>query len=663
MTNRYKKVKKENQNHKGVFSAFKQYLAQKDKALDEETEQKKQEGDKGKKTAAADKKMDFWKIAKNVIAFIVFPVMTFYFLEAYTHNIFEKMNMNLIWFNFLFFWLLAAFLFFLMGKLRRALMTETIFFGAEGLANYYVYRFRSNPILPWDVYSLKTAASVSGNYDYSLSSATIKVIVAFVVMAIAIFFVCDAEIPAPRKTRKRALIRLIGAVLSGACIFWYGHALQQDAFIAKMGIYDKLFTPDTMQYKDGDVVAFLMELKYFNVQKPDNYSAEEAESILSSYEDTDSQTASDKNADNPNIIVIMNEAFSDPGILTDFTPSEDYMPFVHSLEQGADNTITGSLDVSVLGGNTANTEFEFLTGNTMAFMTDGSIPYQQYIHQNIPSLVTDLEKQGYATISMHPYRATGWNRNKVYPYMGFDTSLFQDDFVAPVYIRDYISDESCFEMIEEQYEKKAANQPMFLFNVTMQNHGGYTKASMNFSPDISVAGVDDYAALSYLSLMKRSDEALEKLIDYFKQQDQKTVIVMFGDHQPSDSVVNPLLALNGKSCSTMTEQESYDRYKVPLVIWANYDIKEEQNVEMSANYLSSYIMKVAGVKLSAYQNFLSDQAKSFPIMSAERIETADGTSYAKDSVNDQFSDQMNHYEALQYFNLFDWAKQNKNASN
>ena len=37
----------------------------------------------------------------------------------------------------------------------------------------------------------------------------------------------------------------------------------------------------------------------------------------------------------------------------------------------------------------------------------------------------------------------------------------------------------------------------------------------------------------YLSLMKRSDEALEYLIRYFEASDEPTMIVMFGDHQPS----------------------------------------------------------------------------------------------------------------------------------
>ena len=141
-----------------------------------------------------------------------------------------------------------------------------------------------------------------------------------------------------------------------------------------------------------------MELQYISVDKPSGYSAENAKKLLASY-DTGSQEADGTPSDNaqkPNIIVIMNEAFSDPSVLGDFTTNEDYMPFVHSLLDGADNTISGHLNVSVKGGNTANTEFEYLTGASMAFLPYGSIPYQQYVKKETPSMASYLSSLGWA---------------------------------------------------------------------------------------------------------------------------------------------------------------------------------------------------------------------------------------------------------------------------
>ena len=136
----------------------------------------------------------------------------------------------------------------------------------------------------------------------------------------------------------------------------------------------------------------------------------------------------------PNIIVIMDEAFSDPAVLADFQTNEDYMPFMHSMMAGADNTVSGWLNVSVLGGNTANTEFEYLTGNTMAFLPTGSIPYQQYIKAETPSMASHLASLGYKTVAMHPYKATGWDRDKVYPDLGFQEMHFLPDYKNPLLV-------------------------------------------------------------------------------------------------------------------------------------------------------------------------------------------------------------------------------------
>lgn len=248
-----------------------------------------------------------------------------------------------------------------------------------------------------------------------------------------------------------------------------------------------------MSQADGFAVTFLMDLKYLTVDKPEGYDAADAKETLKSYE-TEEKDAEE--GELPNVIVIMDEAFSDPAVLGDIQTNEDYMPFIHSLQQGADHTVTGYLNVSVKGGNTANTEFEFLTGNTMAFLPSGSIPYQQYINGEIPSLVSYLDGLGYDTYAMHPYYATGWNRDKIYPDLGFSHAYFIDAFTAPSYVRKYVDDASCMKKIIDIYESKQKGQPMFLFNVTMQNHSPYTEAYPNLTQDISLDGVNAFCAFA-----------------------------------------------------------------------------------------------------------------------------------------------------------------------
>ena len=568
------------------------------------------------------------------------PAAAYYLMEAFHMNAFALTRGKAQLLNIVFFELLMLFLFFVTGRLRAALMIETVFAFVVGLANYYVLSFRSNPIVPWDIFSMRTAASVAGEYDYALGKRQIFTILGFVALiAVEILFMRLGI------KRKQILKRIVGTVSAAFLLVGFTRMLWSDTMVSRFQLYPFLFTPAYMSQADGFAVTFLMDLKYMTVSKPEGYDAAGAEKTLESYAP---EQETESTGTLPNLIVIMDEAFSDPAVLGEMQTNQDYMPFIHSLQQGADNTVTGYLNVSVKGGNTANTEFEFLTGNTMAFLPAGSIPYQQYINGKIPSLASYLAGMGYDTYAMHPYYATGWNRDKIYPDLGFSHAYFMDAFTTPTYVRKYIDDASCMKKIIATYEKKQAGQPMFLFNVTMQNHSPYTEAYPNLTQDVSVEGVNAFALSQYLSLIKRSDAALEELVDYFAAVDEPTVIVFFGDHQPTDSVVQPVLALNGKSYDTLTKVEEAKRYEVPYVIWANYDIREGKNEDTSANYLAAKVLKAAGIPLSDYENYLLDLSEKLPVVSAERMVDADGNEQTVKT-----SEALKEYQKLQYYRLFD----------
>lgn len=540
--------------------------------------------------------------------------------------------------NIVLFELIMALLLFLFGKLKTALRCQTILFMIIGLANYYVLEFRSAPIMPWDILSIGTAASVANNFKYTLSKETVFVLIGFVILILL-------ESKVTLELKKDWRIRVGGVLASFALLWGFTAMLHQDSTVARFKLYDKLFTPTVMSKRDGTAVAFLMELKYIVVEKPDGYNKEDAAALLASYDTNDTESATHT----PNIIVIMNEAFSDLSVLGDFETNEDYMPFLHSLmQEGTPNTISGHLNVSVLGGNTANTEFEFLTGNTMAFLPQGSVAYQQYVKSNDYSIATYLKSKGYDTIAMHPYNASGWDRDKVYPLLGFDTFYSLKDWVNPVKIRKYVSDQSCYDKIIELYEQKDANTPFFLFNVTMQNHSSYSEEYDNFHPDITVEGTSSKILPNYLSLIKLSDQALENLIEYFSQADEDTIIVFFGDHQPSNSVAAPVWKINGRSGDSLTEEEEALRYKVPFIIWANYDIEAASNVETSANYLGSHVLRAAGLPLYDYRNYLSQLEGQYPVLTAIRAENAQGISTPVKDVKSTLQD----YMTLQHYNIF-----------
>lgn len=514
---------------------------------------------------------------------------------------------------------------------------------ALGLANYYVYTFRSLPLVPWDLLSAGTAASVAGNYDFTPTARVVCVVLGFLaVFVLEGFCKIDTSKWKWRYSLPAALALCIGLGM-------FSGVLQQEEFQNRHMMYNKLFTPVFMWQVNGFALTMVMELPYLAVEKPSGYQREEAKELLASYEN---KSAEEKEGRKPNIIVVMDEAFSDLGVLGNFTPTKDYMPYFHSMQKEsktAPNIISGLLHVSVCGGNTANTEFEFLTGNSMAFLPQGSIPYQQYIKNKIPALPWYFKEQGYETYAMHPYYASGWDRDTVYPLLGFSQMEFLGDYSRTEYIREYVSDQSCVDKIIDTYEQKETGRPMFLFHVTMQNHGAYSTVYDDFTPDITVEGTSSYALATYLSLIKKTDEALEALLSYFEKANEPVMVVFFGDHQPNDTVAEPILRQNGMSYRTLTEEQTRLRYQVPYLIWANFPLEGNMhNFDTSANYLGAKILEAAGLELPAYQAFLSELSANYPIVTAIR---QDGSGEA--------SDAMAAYQKLQYYQLFDWQEEGR----
>lgn len=585
-----------------------------------------------------------WLI-RNVIPMLLFPIITFYLFERYTHNPWTSMKVPIQFLNIFLFELIMCFLLFLFGKLKTALMIETAFFMIIGLANYYVLEFRAAPIMPWDIFSLGTAASVADNFNYSLEKETIYVLLGFIALLIVEFFV---PFRLKKSWKKGYKLRGAGLAIAMFLLIGFTKMLHQDATITYFKMYDKLFTPTVMSKRDGTAVAFLMELKYLSIEKPTDYSKNIAMTLLEQYETSETDLE-----ETPNIIVIMNEAFSDPAVLGEFDTNMDYMPFIHSIMNGeVADTVSGYLNVSVLGGNTANTEFEFLTGNTLAFLPQGSVAYQQYVKNELPSIASHLKNLGYETVAMHPYNSSGWDRDTVYPLLGFDTSYFIKDWKNPEKIRNYVSDKACYDKIIDIYENKEADTPLFVFNVTMQNHSSYSEEFDNFKPDITVNNAKAKLLPNYLSLIKISDEAVAGLIDYFSAQDEKTMIVFFGDHQPTNSVVSVVHKLNKIDVNNMTDEQESDRYKVPYFIWANYDIEEATNVETSANYLGEKVLSTAKLPLYDYMEFLKDFQKKYPVVTPIRaVDSESNSAIIKD-----VKDDLNEYAILQYYQLFDNKK-------
>ena len=582
----------------------------------------------------------------TMVLLIVVPLISFTMVEYLNYNDPWKdftpaqILLNLVWYYFG-----ELFFYFLRGRRSGAVKLGLGIAWGFGCANHYLIAFRGRTLFPGDFLSLGTAANVAGNYDYSLSQRQWVTLIIMIAVILAMKIL-------PSEPRKKFSWKVFGASAGAAAVFlpvFFGTSM-----VEKLGIEPSMWTTRG----NGLFLNFAVCMKYMKVEKPDAYSQQTLNDLGTENASDDLSVAvadPDGTVRPVNIIVIMNESFSDLSVLPGVETNQDAMPFIRSLTE---NTIKGYAYSSVFGGTTANSEYEFLTGNTTAYLPAGTVPYQMYVSDGDPTLVGQMKALGYTAIAAHPYRSSGWNRPAVYSDYGFDEVYFESDFQNRTYMRGdeksgYVTDQCDYENLIRLYEEKEAGEPLFLFNVTMQNHSGYQMSWDNLPREVWLTGSLEgrfQTVNQYLSLIYQSDQAFEYLINYFSQVEEPTMILLFGDHQPQVAT-NFYTDVLGENPDTALAQK---KQMVPFLLWANYDIPEEQGVELSLNYLSALLMDTANLPMTGYQKFLSQLWEAAPVINTVGVRDAEGNWYGEnEALPDQLDETIEAYKVLLYNNIFD----------
>ena len=620
-------------------------------------------------------KNDLFNKIWHMVFILLMPFVTITMTECLN----DVFIYNMTYLGFLGNYLLVVIMYFIVfalsGSFRLSyLIINPILYGL-GLAHSYIMDFRGTPFLPMDFLSIKTAAGVANTYNYTPT---------YKVMTASLIFIFIIIIGVKTKTPKYNLItKIISRTFTGAFAAVLLILFYFTSVFADMGVRPDFWNQTRGYHNYGFAFNFFCNTKYMYMSEPNNYNPNEIKdyvnSVMENSDNKDNTNNTEDDYDKPNIICIMNESLADLNILGNLTTNEDYMPFLRSLTE---NTVKGNLYVPVIGAGTSNTEFEFLTGHTTAFLPSGSNAYMLYIKNPLASLVSTLKAQGYSSYALHPYYSEGWNRYKVYNYLGFNkfTSLqdimdislmreYQNNGSDPNYlqslidqyypgsnmlIRQYVSDSYNYKLLIEDYENRDKSQPYFAFNVTMQNHGGYTTSCVNFNECIYATSVSrDYTkANKYLSLVKASDDAFKELIDYFTKVKEPTIICMFGDHQPTVETEFIAEVMGVDSLSGLSPEQEQLRHTTPFIIWANYDIEEKQIDKLSSNYLSSLVLKIAGVKLTEYNKYLLKLAETLPVIDTVGYIDNENNYYKWSDVS-PYSSLLDEYEKIQYNNIFD----------
>lgn len=596
----------------------------------------------------------------RIVVAVFNPLLIMFAIELMNENLLN-MGPNVWIFTWILLLALEFILFAVFGNMSIAMLVLNCILFPAGLANLILMNVRGTPFLPGDLLALGTATEVANTYKISLTPGQFVMLPAFIIWC---FFLFRLKEKKQKSGWQKRLVKRLTPVIASCIVIGI---LYNTPVLENFKIADNVWNKVASSRTNGFYMNFFLNIHYLSVSKPSGYSQEEIAGILEDFKkekepalsnnnkekkdesgevftsNNDYGTNKTLNGKKPNIILIMNESLADYDQIGNTNYNRDPLEFMHSMRE---NTIYGKDYVSIYGAGTSNSEFEAMTGNTMTFFPSGCNVYQQFMHDSTFSMPYYLKSLGYDTAAIHPSSGANWNRIKTYDSMRFDRFITIEDFKNPEYVR-YISDKESYKKVIELYENKEKDKPIFMFDMTIQNHGGYL-TNTNWKDPVYMKGSYYQEAKEFLSATKVSDDAFKYLIDYFKDAEEPTIICMFGDHQPSIEV-EFYEEIMKKSQEDWSFEDLQKRFVTPFIIWANYDIQEGQNAILSNNYLENLVLKQAGLELPLYNQYIEKVSREIPVMNVNGYMDNSGKwhKYDTDETN-VVKELLNHYELLQY---------------
>lgn len=570
----------------------------------------------------------------SAFLYVMLPILGFLAVEITAGNLLTMQDVSIVK-NLLINCITVVVLSLFIRKLHLLAMVYLAGCTVVGLVQYFVMQFRGSVFVIQDIFSWRTASTVADRYIYQIPQAL------FLFLMVELYVICIYQ-----QIRRRVFFFRIKIILVLIVVLAMRRAgAASGGFLLSTHLMNLWDLAENYR-QDGVILTMASEVQFLVGDKPKSYSVDKIGDIIKKTVQTEDEEQ-EAVTRTENLIIIMNESFADLENIGSIATTTDMLPCLHGLEE---NVIKGWVSVPPFGGGTANSEYEVLTGNTMAFFPGGT-PYQTNVMEDEFGMASVLKEQGFYTVAAHPYPADNWNRRSVYSFMGFDIFLSEENWGDMKLLRWCESDEAAFDKVIELFEEK--REKFFAFLVTMQNHGGYSEEYEDFQNTVKLNYEADYPeAEQYLSLLQESDKAFEHLTEYFSEVEEPTMIVMFGDHLAAleEGFYEELF---GKPLGELSFQEEQKRFITPFIIWTNYDIEEQSDVIMSANYLGSYILYVGGLEMSPYNQFLYKQWQEIPIICGRGIMDNDGKWYGWNEIPECYEDKIEEYKILQYNNVYD----------
>ncbi|MGN1317737.1 MAG: LTA synthase family protein [Lachnospirales bacterium] len=552
--------------------------------------------------------------------------------------------------------LLNIFLAMLLKKNYRSFVLLSVIFIFLLTVNYFKLQFRDNPLFPWDFLLASVAATVVSRFKLVPSLPFAIGVLTFILVLILFLFVY--------KKRKEYIInktaRFVTAIVSFTLLFIYF-----STYLFSAGV--NLFEAKEYYTEKGFVAAFAESSQYLRpIDKPENYN----EDTMNDIYDKISLIPEKSDSKKANVIVIMSESFWDITRVKELGFDAEIFPTYRNLQK---TSVTGELLTNVYNGGTVNSEFEALTGFSVAYLPTEYMPYQRCMRPNFFSINSYLKSEGYETLAIHPFEKTNYNRNTAYEYLKFDKTLWEEDFDEDAdRMRGYISDHALTEKIISEYEKhnSSSDAPWFNLSVSMQNHGGYWESSIdsdkNYNINTSNFNKNSQGSIRDLAIgLHYADLALGELIDYFKNVDEPTVIIMFGDHMSNAGPIGETLldqsellkgkvdlSVSGKNVLTQSEQSVLEQRRVPFMAWSNYGNTKKDSGLISVTQLLPTVFSEYNVTMPKYFEYLKNSKNIYPACASGIFVDKDGNVGFVDNMTEEEKKQYDEYWLIEYDYIF-----------
>ncbi len=460
----------------------------------------------------------------------------------------------------------------LFRRRRSVLYTICVFWIALGIAEFMVVRERTQPFTSMDVFMLKDAITLTTIY-YTWPQIIAMYGSIFLSTVLLIYIV--TRLPRRRQVNYALSLSTFCGFLT-LCFCSYALGVHAGAFPR---YYDNLVDAYD-QY--GFAACFTSTFGSVGVSKPSDYSTETVTDIVQEIDEEEHVFGEADNLDRPNVIYIQLESLFDVNTVIGAKYSEDPTPNFNRLSR---EFPSGELYVPSIGGGTANTEFEMLSGMNIDFFGAGEYPYTTILQETTcETIAYNLQALGYSATALHNHTGTFYSRNEVYSRLGFDHFVSVEYMPYVTYTevgwaQDGIMADEILKALNASEERD------FIMAITVESHGKYDEVYEYRQGDPEILELPEQINpnrfANYLRLIHETDAFLGKLIDKLEQFDEPVICVIYGDHLPSLDLTADILTTGNLYAS---------RY----IIWNNYGAKFEAP-DLQAYRVSANLLKQLGI--------------------------------------------------------------------